>query len=57
MEKFFQSMEEGEEWFYGQFDKDKTFDATARTLHLWDMPALLLYINGLVNGDVLGYTY
>ena len=53
MEKLFQSMKEGEEWFYGHFDIDKTFDATARTIHLWEMPTLLLYINGLVNGDVL----
>ena len=51
MEKLFQSMKEGEEWFYTRFGKDKTFDATARSLHLWDMPALLLYINGLVDGD------
>ena len=32
MEKFFGSMKEGEEWFYSQFDKEKTFDATARTI-------------------------
>jgi stage V sporulation protein AF len=51
MEKLFQSMNEGEEWFYTCFGKDKTFDATVRSLHLWDMPALLLYINGLIDGD------
>ena len=34
------------------FGKDETFDAAARSMHLWDMPALLLYINGLVDGDV-----
>ena len=50
MEKFFITMKEGEEWFYKCFGKDETFDATARTIHLWDMPALLLYINGLVDG-------
>ena len=43
--------------FIGRFDKDETFDATARTLHLWDMPALLLYINGLVDGDVLADSF
>lgn len=51
MEKLFQSMNEGEEWFYTRFGKDKTFDATVRSLHLWDMPALLLYINGLIDSD------
>ena len=44
---------EGEEWFYSRFGKDKTFDATARSLHLWDMPALLLYINGLIDGNTI----
>lgn len=53
MEKHFQSTREAEEWFFGLFDKEQTFDATARKLHLWDMPALLLYMNGLVDGNVL----
>ena len=53
MEKLFQSMKEGEEWFYTRFGKDKTFDATVRSLHLWDMPALLLYINGLIDGNTI----
>ena len=30
MKKLFQSMNEGEEWFYTRFGKDKTFDATAQ---------------------------
>ena len=46
-------MKEGEEWFYKCFGKGETYDATARSIHLWDMPALLLYINGLVDGDGL----
>ncbi|MER2088983.1 MAG: spore germination protein [Sporosarcina sp.] len=53
MEKLFRSMEEGEEWFYARFGKDKSFDATIRSLHLWDMPALLLYINGLIDGNAI----
>ena len=53
MKKLFRSMNEGEEWFYARFGKDQTFDATARSLHLWDMPALLLYINGLIDGDTI----
>ncbi|MCZ2259504.1 spore germination protein [Sporosarcina sp. G11-34] len=53
MQKIFGSKQEGEEWFYSRFNKDETFDATARTIHLWDMPSLLLYINGLVDGNVL----
>ncbi len=53
MEKLFKSMKEGEDWFYKCFGKDETYDAAARSIHLWDMPALLLYINGLVDGDSL----
>ena len=53
MEKLFESKQEGEEWFYKCFGKDQTFDATARSIHLWDMPALLLYINGLVDDNGL----
>ncbi|MBE1554071.1 stage V sporulation protein AF [Filibacter limicola] len=53
MEKLFQSMKEGEEWFEACFGQDETFDATARSVHLWDMPSLLLYINGLVDGIVI----
>lgn len=53
MEKLFKSMKEGEEWFYKCFGKGESYDATARSIHLWDMPALLLYINGLVDGDSL----
>lgn len=53
MEKLFESLQEGEEWFYQCFGKDQTFDATARQIHLWDMPALLLYINGLIDDDGL----
>ena len=53
MEKLFESKQEGEEWFYKCFGKDQTFDATARNIHLWDMPALLLYINGLIDDDGL----
>ena len=53
MEKFFQSKTEGEEWFYEKFGKGETYDAEARNIHLWDMPALILFINGLVDGYVL----
>ncbi|QUW22075.1 spore germination protein [Sporosarcina sp. Marseille-Q4063] len=53
MEKLFKSMKDGEDWFNKCFGKDETFDAMARSIHLWDMPALLLYINGLVDGDSL----
>jgi len=53
MEKLFQSMNEAEEWFYTCFGKDKSFDATVRSLHLWDMPALLFYINGLIDSNTI----
>ncbi|AOV08104.1 spore germination protein [Sporosarcina ureilytica] len=49
MEKLFASMKEGEDWFNQCFGKGETYDAVARTIHLWDMPALLLYMNGLVD--------
>lgn len=53
MEKLFQSMNEAEEWFYTCFGKDKSFDATVRSLHLWDMPTLLFYINGLIDSNTI----
>jgi stage V sporulation protein AF len=53
MKQLFHSMEEAEEWFYSRFGKDKTFDATVRSVHLWGMPVLLLYINGLVDGATI----
>jgi len=53
MEKVFLSIKDGEKWFEEKFGKGETFDAEARPVHLWDMPALLLYINGLVDGAVL----
>lgn len=53
MEKLFQSKEAAEKWFIECFGKDETFDAEARTVHLWDMPALLMYINGLVDDQGL----
>lgn len=49
MEKLFKSMNEGEDWFYKTFGKGETFDAEVREIHLWDMPALIIYINGLVD--------
>lgn len=53
MEKLFNSKEDAEKWFYECFGKEKTFDSVARTLNLWDMPTLLLYINGLVDDDAI----
>ncbi len=53
MDKLFNSMMDGEKWFQGYFDDGASFDVTARKVHLWDMPALLLYINGLVDGATL----
>lgn len=53
MEKLFQSKEAGEAWFTKCFGKDETFDAEARTIHLWAMPTLLIYINGLVDDQGL----
>lgn len=53
MEKLFGSIKEGEKWFKEKFGDGETFDAEARVVHLWEMPSLVLYINGLVDGDVL----
>ncbi|MHA6259595.1 spore germination protein [Sporosarcina sp. CAU 1771] len=53
MNKLFGSLKEGEAWFNNCFDTEKTFDATARVVHLWNMPTLLLYMNGLVDGNIL----
>lgn len=53
MAKLFTSLEDGEEWFFSKFGKDETFDATAKTIHLWGMPVLMFYINGLIDGPTL----
>ena len=53
MKKLFSSIKEGEAWFKEKFGDGETFDAEARTVHLWEMPSLILFINGLVDGDVL----
>ncbi|EGQ27508.1 stage V sporulation protein AF [Sporosarcina newyorkensis 2681] len=49
----FKSIREGERWFINQFGEDETYDATRRLIHLWDKEILLLYMNGLVDGEVL----
>lgn len=53
MQKLFESLHAGEEWFYKCFGKNETFDTTAQHIHLWDMPTLLIYINGLIDDDGL----
>lgn len=53
MQKIFQTAKESEKWFYSQFDKETTFDATARSIHLWEKHAMLLYINGLIDGNII----
>lgn len=53
MEKLFQSIKEAEGWFESKFGVKETYDAESRELHLWDMPALLMYINGLTDGNAL----
>ena len=53
MAKLFTSLKDGEEWFHSKFGTNETFDATVKTVHLWGMPALLFYINGLVDGMIL----
>ncbi|HLR11784.1 MAG TPA: spore germination protein [Sporosarcina sp.] len=53
MEKLFQSLEEGEKWYESTFQVDQTFDAESKRIHLWNLPALVLYINGLVDDQGL----
>lgn len=53
MAKLFTSLKDGEEWFQDKFGVNETFDATAKSVHLWGMPVLLMYINGLVDGGIL----
>ena len=53
MAKLFTSLKDGEEWFHSKFGTNETFDATVKTVHLWGMPTLLFYINGLVDGMIL----
>src|SRR5690606_19018282 len=53
MAKLFTSLKESEKWFESKFGKGETFDATAKTVHLWGMPVMMFYINGLIDGQTL----
>lgn len=53
MEKLFQSLEAGEQWFESTFQVSQTFDAESKRIHLWNLPALVMYINGLVDDQGL----
>ncbi|WP_347177876.1 hypothetical protein [Sporosarcina thermotolerans] len=53
MAKLFTSLKEAEKWFESKFGKNETFDATAKTVHLWEMPVMMFYINGLMDGQLL----
>lgn len=53
MEKLFPSMQDGERWFKEQFGEDETFDAESKAIHLWNLPAQILYLNGLVDDSNL----
>lgn len=53
MNPLFTSKTEAEAWFVDKFGTGETFDAVTRAIHLWEMPVLLLYINGLVDGQTI----
>lgn len=53
MEKLFHSLEEGEQWFASTFQVERTFDAESKRIHLWNLPALVVYMNGLVDDQGL----
>lgn len=53
MSNLFTSTKDAENWFRDQFGVNETFDATAKSVHLWGMPVLIFYINGLIDGAVL----
>lgn len=53
MAKLFTSLKDGEDWFQRKFGTNETFDATSKKIHLWGMPVVLFYINGLIDGQVL----
>ncbi|REB09862.1 spore germination protein [Sporosarcina sp. BI001-red] len=53
MNPLFTSKTEAEAWFVNKFGTGETYDAVTREIHLWEMPVLLLYINGLVDGQTI----
>ena len=53
MNPLFTSKSEAEAWFVDKFGTGESFDAVAREVHIWEMPVLLLYINGLVDGQMI----
>lgn len=53
MNPLFTSKTEAQAWFVDKFGTGETYDAVTREIHLWEMPVLLLYINGLVDGQTI----
>ncbi len=53
MNPLFATKNEAEAWFVDKFGTGETYDAVARELHLYEQPVLLLYINGLVDGQTI----
>lgn len=53
MNPLFTSKTEAEAWFVDKFGTGETYDAVTREIHIWEMPVLLLYINGLVDGQTI----
>ncbi|WP_040286767.1 spore germination protein [Sporosarcina koreensis] len=53
MNPLFATKREAEAWFVDKFGTGETYDAVSRELHLYDLPVLMLYVNGLVDGQTV----
>lgn len=48
--RVFQDVEEAKKWLIGLFGENESFDVGMTDVHLWNMPVLCVYINGLIDG-------
>ena len=45
----FKGIKDAEEYVYSQFGKGKSFDVGVKNAHIWSIPTLFVYINGLID--------
>ncbi len=49
--KIFASIDEAKDFLYSKFGKDESFDVCIKELHVKNLPILLVYMSGLVDGN------
>src|SRR4051794_37496132 len=53
LHRMFEDVEEAKKWLIGLFGENESFDVGMTEVHLWNMPVLCFYMNGLVDGQMI----